>query len=117
METLSDMGKGLRGAKVLVAGIAYKPNVQDVRESPAIEILHRLRERGAEVTYFDPWVDSVRLPDGTTMTSDVVLRPEDADLVLVHTHHRDLDVDALEKAPVVLDATYRLAGLPNRVLP
>jgi UDP-N-acetyl-D-glucosamine dehydrogenase len=117
METLSDHGKGLRGAKVLVAGIAYKPNVQDVRESPALEILDMLREKGAEVTYFDPWVESVRLGDGETMRTEDHFRPEDADLVLVHTLHRDLDVEALKAAPVVLDATYRLDALDNRVLP
>ncbi len=117
MEALSERGRGLTGAKVLVAGIAYKPNVQDVRESPAIEILHRLRARGAEVTYHDPFVPSVRLPDGTTMTSELSLDAEDADLVLVHTRQPGLDVELLRKAPVVVDATYRLAELPDRVLP
>lgn len=116
METLSDRGKGLRGAKVLVAGIAYKPNVQDVRESPSIPILDLLIAKGAEVTYYDPWVEQVRLDSGV-MTTESQFRPQDADLVLVHTLHRDLDIAALETAPVVLDATYKLATLTNRVLP
>lgn len=117
IETLSDRGQGLGGAKVLVAGIAYKPDVQDVRESPAIEILHRLRLRGAEVTYYDPYVPCVRLPDGTTLATETSFDPEHADLVLIHTRQPGLDTDLLRKAPVVVDATYRLNELPDRVLP
>lgn len=55
-EALSSQGKEIRGSKVLVLGIAYKPNVDDTRESPSVEIMKQLREHGAEVSYSDPWV-------------------------------------------------------------
>jgi len=55
-EALNSQGKAIRGSKVLVLGIAYKPNVDDMRESPSVEIMAQLQERGAEISYSDPWV-------------------------------------------------------------
>ena len=54
MDALNDSGKALRGAKVLVLGIAYKKNVDDMRESPAVEIMELLRAKGAKIAYSDP---------------------------------------------------------------
>ena len=53
---LNDRGKALRGSRVLVLGAAYKPDVDDCRESPAVELMELLQERGAEVSYNDPHV-------------------------------------------------------------
>src|SRR5438067_7719566 len=61
MEALNDEGKALRGARVVVLGVAYKPNVADTRESPSLEVLRLLRERGAEAVYHDPHVPRVAL--------------------------------------------------------
>ena len=55
-EALNSQGKAIRGSKVLVLGIAYKPNVDDMRESPSVEIMAQLQELGAEISYSDPWV-------------------------------------------------------------
>ena len=55
-KALNSQGKAIRGSKVLVLGIAYKPNVDDMRESPSVEIMEQLRKRGAEISYSDPWV-------------------------------------------------------------
>jgi UDP-N-acetyl-D-glucosamine dehydrogenase len=63
MHALNDDSKALRGSNVAVLGVAYKRDVDDVRESPALDIIHLLKERGANVTYHDPYVPSVRLDD------------------------------------------------------
>jgi len=55
---LNDQGKAANGANVLVLGVAYKQNIDDYRESPALRLIERLENRGCSVTYFDPWVPS-----------------------------------------------------------
>ena len=56
MEALNDHGRALKGAKILVLGLAYKKDVDDVRESPAFEVIELLQHKGASVTYHDPFV-------------------------------------------------------------
>ena len=65
-EALNDRGQALRGARVGVLGVAFKPNVRDARNSPAAEIIAGLGERGAEVAYHDPHVPAFRDADGTS---------------------------------------------------
>lgn len=103
--------------RVLVVGVSYKPNVVDVRESPAIEILAQLRERGIQADFHDPLVDELRLRDGTTLHSVSELDSSSYDAVLLHTVHDTLDLEPLAMAPVVIDATYRHLTVGNRVLP
>jgi UDP-N-acetyl-D-glucosamine dehydrogenase len=55
-KALNLQGKAMRGSKVLVLGIAYKPNVDDMRESPSVEIMDQLQKHGAHISYSDPWV-------------------------------------------------------------
>ena len=113
-EVLSLAGCGIKEARILVLGVAYKPDVQDVRESPAIEIVKGLRALGATVDFHDPLVDVLRLPGGEPMKSVADPQQYDADLVLVHTLHKCLDLSWLEDAPLILDTTYRLPELPQR---
>jgi UDP-N-acetyl-D-glucosamine dehydrogenase len=61
MEALNDDGRALKGARVVVLGVAYKPNVADTRESPSLEVLRLLRERGADAVFHDPHVERVAL--------------------------------------------------------
>ena len=87
-EALNDRDRTVRGAFILVLGVAYKPEVRDVRESPALEIIERLRDAGATVQFHDPYVAYIGLKDGEMLVSD--LNPEvlaAADLVLAHTSH------------------------------
>ena len=115
-ETLSQRGVGLTGARVLVVGVAYKPDVEDIRESPALEILAELIKQGATVGYYDPLFPTATLADGTTLIGVDEPTGFEADLVLVHTAHKSVDSGWLESQPVVLDATYRLTELTNRVV-
>jgi nucleotide sugar dehydrogenase len=114
-ETLSCAGRGLAGARVLVVGIAYKPDVQDLRESPALEIMSGLIAAGATVAYHDSYFPSAMLDDGSTVigVSDPV--GFDADLVLIHTAHARVEMSWVTRHPLVLDATYRMTGVPSRV--
>jgi UDP-N-acetyl-D-glucosamine dehydrogenase len=64
-EALNRTGKAIRGSKVLVMGVAYKADIDDVRESPSLDIMEKLRERGAKIEYCDPHVASIRFNDGT----------------------------------------------------
>src|SRR5213596_1882185 len=62
---LNDLGKAVKGSHVHILGVAYKRDIEDVRESPALDIIHLLQRRGAKVTYSDPHVPSIRIEDGT----------------------------------------------------
>ncbi len=104
---LAQAGRALPGARVLVLGVAYKPGVADVRESPALEIIERLVRAGADVSYADGLVESVAV-DGAAVPRSHHPEWQDWDLVLVHTLHPGVPTAWLADVPVVLDATYRL---------
>ncbi len=93
-EALNDRGKALKGARVGVLGVAFKPGVRDARNSPAAAILAGLATRGAVVDYHDPHVPRFRDTDGVARDSvglDAVLA--DSDVVVVVTAHREIDWD------------------------
>ncbi len=112
-EILAHGGKTLEGAAILLVGVAYKPGVGDVRESPALEIIERLTEAGATVAYTDELVPAIRLPAGDLKA---VVEPGqcDWDLIVVHTVHATTRTRWLAPHPAVLDTTYRLTDLPRR---
>ena len=112
-EVLSGYGYGVAGARVIVVGVAYKPGLADLRGSPALEIISRLRGRGADVDYWDPLVASLQLPDGYEMKSRGAPLGQDYDLALVHTLQPGGSTAWLGDCPVVLDATYRFEGAPG----
>jgi UDP-N-acetyl-D-glucosamine dehydrogenase len=112
MDLLNEAGKPLKGSRVHVMGVTYKRDISDVREAPALEILHLLRARGAETTFSDPFAPRV-LVDGEELTA----RPPDAellaacDLAIVVTDHTSFDYAALARhAPLVLDTRNALAA-------
>jgi UDP-N-acetyl-D-glucosamine dehydrogenase len=120
-EALNDRGRALRGARVGVLGVAFKPNVRDARNSPAADIMAGVRDRGAEVTYHDPHVPRFRDADGTTHESvgiDELLEASDA--VVVVTPHRAIDLARVyERAELVIDTVNSSRGLdvrPRQVL-
>ncbi len=96
-------------ARVLIAGMAYKPGVADARESPGLAIAERLELLGVQVAYHDPRVPQVRTAAGTTLRSINRPAPADTDLVLVTAVHAGADLSWLADFDHVLDATYRLA--------
>ncbi len=114
-ELLSDRGQSLHGARIIVVGVAYKPNVADLRESPALEIIEHLRALGAVVGYVDPRVPQVLLRDGSEL--EPIAAPESnlTSLVLLHTVHDAADLSWISPNQLVLDATYRAEGLGSLV--
>jgi len=114
-QVLSDAGLGLAGSRVLVVGISYKPDVSDLRESPALEIMHGLERRGAIVEYLDPLCPQAMLPGGRiaeTVRDPLVFDPH---LVVLHTRHHGLDLSWIGERHLVLDGSYRELAVPRRV--
>ncbi|GAB3692406.1 nucleotide sugar dehydrogenase [Saccharopolyspora tripterygii] len=107
-QLLADQGKSFAGSRVLVLGVAYKPGVADIRESPALEIMAGLSALGASVAYADPLVPAVRVGE-STLASGTDVASEEWDLVIVHTPHPGEDLTWLSGQDVVLDTTYRLS--------
>jgi nucleotide sugar dehydrogenase len=114
-ERLAQNGGSLRRAKVLVVGVSYKPDVADLRESPALEILHRLEQGGARIGYLDPHFPSLRLPSGTELTGVEDPSAFRADLVLIHTRHRDVDLSWMTPDQTVLDTRYPARSVSEAV--
>jgi nucleotide sugar dehydrogenase len=112
-DALNDAGKAIRGSKVLAIGVAFKPGVDDLRESPAIEVVERLEAKGAEVSYHDDFVPSLVLGD-----RELTSQPLDVgtvggfDVVVILTPHPGLDVQALVGAArLVFDARGATVGI------
>ena len=121
IEALNSQRKCLNGAGILALGVAYKRGVGDIRESPALEILKRLRDRGAQVSYADPHVPSV-LIDGVPLKSiePTAQNLAAADCVLILTDHSEFDYRmVVDTAPLVIDtrnATWGVPAAPGKVV-
>ncbi len=115
-EALNDRGRALRGARVGVIGVAFKPNVRDARNSPAADVIAGLRRRGAEVAYHDPHVPTFRAADREELASvglDELL--DESDVIVVVTAHRDVDLDRIYRdADLVVDTVNSSAGRSPR---
>lgn len=116
IEALAEHGRSIAGARVLVVGVAYKPGVEDVRESPALELIEDLHARGAKVSFTDPMVASVRVA-GRELRRDSDPAARVWDLVVVHGLAPGEDVSWAHDVPVLLDATFRLPAASNRLVP
>ena len=108
MKALNDRGKSLKGAKVLVLGIAYKRNVDDMRESPSVFVMERLRDLGADLSYHDPYVPIFpKMREHQFDLSSVSVTPETLkgyDAVLLLTDHTDFNYEMIgENAPLLID--------------
>jgi UDP-N-acetyl-D-glucosamine dehydrogenase len=108
-EALNTRRKAVNGSSVLILGIAYKKNIDDIRESPALDVMHVLRERGASVAYADPHVPALRArdwPGGIDLTSVDLTRDEIAryDCVIVLTDHKAFDYAmVVDRASLIVD--------------
>ncbi|HLO29636.1 MAG TPA: nucleotide sugar dehydrogenase [Anaerolineales bacterium] len=108
MEALNERGKALKGSQVLVLGAAYKPDIDDVRESPAFDVIALLQKKGALVEYHDPYIPHIHHEsEGWHMDSvkDVMKAVQDADAVVIITNHKVYDYKAIvECAKFVFDS-------------
>ena len=110
-------GRPLRGSRVVVVGVSYKPNIADTRESPAIEVISGLRARGARVSIYDPVAGSVRTNREVLYSLPRPPQPGEHDLVIVTCRHDAVSEAAITDADLVLDATYSLPEAGNRFVP
>src|SRR5947199_2054269 len=85
--------KAMKGSRILVLGVAYKPDIGDLRESPALKLISLLQNAGADVSYHDPHVP--RIDEQGVELSTVAYAPKEYDCVVVVTDHSSFDYDAL----------------------
>ena len=116
MEALNDVRKSLKGSKVLVLGLAYKPDIEDVRESPSLELIELLKGKGAKVDYNDPFVPRTQrqreydLNMKSKALSSKMLRAYD--VVLISTNHSEYDFQwIVDNAQLVVDTRNACAGV------
>jgi UDP-N-acetyl-D-glucosamine dehydrogenase len=112
-DALNDRGRAVRGARVLVLGVAYKANVADTRDSPALEIIDALGGKGAALAYHDPFVPTLSL-NGVELAAVAWPAADLAsyDLVLILTAHATYDWKAIvREAPLIVDTRNATDGL------
>ena len=103
-DALNDQRKAMKGSKILVLGVAYKRDIDDYRESPALTVLDLLEAKGAHVEYFDPHVPSYREEGHTRESIPNLSKLEGYDLAVITTDHKAFDyADICKRAPLVVD--------------
>jgi nucleotide sugar dehydrogenase len=116
-DVLNDQGKAVRGSRILLLGVTYKPDISDQRESPALAVAEQLSARGAELAYFDP-----RVPVWTVggcpveRVEDYLAAAESADLTVLLQPHREIDLVLLaDRARLLFDTRGKSADHPRVV--
>jgi UDP-N-acetyl-D-glucosamine dehydrogenase len=117
MDALNERGKALKGSRVLVLGVAYKPDIDDVRESPALDVIALMKKKGAEVFYHDPYIPQIHHEhEGWRMESvpDMMDCVRDADAVVIVTNHSSYDYETiLAEAKFIFDSRNALGKVAN----
>jgi len=109
---LNDCGKPVKNSRVHVLGVAYKRDIDDVRESPALDIIHLLKRHGARVTYSDPYVPSIRIEDEHLFAVDEQSAVAEADCTVIVTDHSGVDYAAVvSSAKLIVDTRNALRGV------
>ena len=114
-DALNTVRKSLNGAKILAMGVAYKADVDDMRESPALDVIHLLAAKGADVDYHDPYVPAFELDNRTYRSlADPAAAICAADCVVILTNHRVFDREALLRDAALIVDTRNLLGEAGR---
>ena len=114
---LNKVKKPLNGSQVLVLGVAYKQDIDDYRESPAIKVIDHLEERGAEVVFFDPYIKEYKHEGKVKRGADALTKEliESADLVMITTAHTTVDYDSVQQhAKLVFDTKNAMNKVRDR---
>jgi UDP-N-acetyl-D-glucosamine dehydrogenase len=113
-DALNDHSKPLKGSHVHVLGAAYKRNIDDVRESPALDIILLLERRGSRITYSDPFVPKLRLDDHELIAQDPIAMADQADCMVLVTDHSGVDYAAIvDRARLIVDTRNALKNYPS----
>lgn len=111
-DALNEHGLPLKDSKILVIGAAYKPDVDDIRESPSLDIIGLLRQKGAQVSYHDPFIPRIS-HDGWSLESvpDLIESAQNTDCAVIVTDHSDYDYETLlDRAPLIVDTRNALGS-------
>jgi UDP-N-acetyl-D-glucosamine dehydrogenase len=114
IDAFNDRGKSLKGSKCLVLGAAYKPDIDDIRESPALDVIGLLQKKGAQVEYHDPYIPRLRTHDDIEMQSvtDMMDAVRHSDCVVIITNHSAYDYkNILKEAKFIFDSRNALGKL------
>ena len=108
---LNDDKKSIRGSKILIVGVAYKKDIADVRESPALRIIDLLKYKGAKINYHDPYVENMDSLKSLDLTKDII---EEQDAIVITTDHTSIDYASLGKyAKLIVDTRNIMATVKN----
>ncbi len=117
MHILNQQKKSINGAQILILGVAYKNDIDDYRESPAIRVIEELQNVGANVSYYDPWVktfreDSLIMESETELSAELIER---ADLVMITAAHSNIDYEFVQKhAKAIFDTKNVMKNVEER---
>ena len=123
MMALNELGKAVKGSRILLLGLAYKADVDDIRESPTFELFDRFAALGAEASYYDPHVPQIGPTrehakwQGTrsVVWSEQTIRTHDC--IVIATHHKAYDLSQLAAwAPLIIDTRNAMAGIDGRAI-
>jgi len=117
MKILNRYKKSMNGSKILVLGVAYKQDIDDYRESPALSVIHNLKIEGAVVDFYDPWIAEYRKNGKTEKGLDNINGNivSEYDLVIITTAHTNVDYDMVQKnAKVIFDTKNAMKNITNR---
>jgi UDP-N-acetyl-D-glucosamine dehydrogenase len=110
-DALNQQSKPIKGSKVLILGTAYKADIDDVRESPALDIIHLLRQKGALVSYHDPYIKSLAHNDWKLNSiTDYLEAVQQADCVVIVTNHKAYDYEQIQKTARLIVDTRNALG-------
>jgi UDP-N-acetyl-D-glucosamine dehydrogenase len=116
-DAFNDRERTLKGSKCLVLGAAYKPDIDDIRESPALDVIGLLQKKGAQVEYHDPYIPHLRTHDNIDMESvpDVMDAVRNSDCVIIITNHSSYNYEAiLKEAKFIFDSRNALGKLGKK---
>ncbi len=112
---LNDRELPIKGRHIHIHGVAYKKDIDDMRESPAIDIVHLLMQRGAKITYSDPYVPVFRVDKEELFAQDPIQCAAQADCVVIITNHTDSPYASIvEKAKLIVDTRNALKGYKSK---
>jgi len=109
---LNDRGRAVKGSRIHILGVAYKRDIDDVRESPALDVIHLLKQRGARVTFTDPYVPTLRVDGEDLFSADFSESLQAADCVVIITDHTAINYQAVARyANLIVDTRNTLRGV------
>jgi len=112
---LNGRSKSINGSNVLLLGMAYKPDIDDVRESPALDVYSLLEAKGAKVSFHDPYVAGIKFDTRMESTIDLNMdKLRDYDCVVITTNHSKYDIKSIvENSDLIVDTRNATAGMGN----